>query len=458
MTPRVLLVDDDQTFVGDLVYHLGDRFEWEALHSGERLIEVMKEALPDVVLLDIDLGSGPDGLDMLSRIRNEIPRTPVIMVTRHDPRDMAAKAWRLGAFGYVEKSSRMDQLAAQLERAIEEAMIHRENVVLREEVAFKSGRLIGQSASMQALREKIARVAQTTSTVLITGETGTGKELIAREIHDQSSRKDNLFIPVCCPAIPETLVESELFGHEKGAFTGATGRRIGKFELANRGTIFLDEIAEIGPAVQAKLLRILQDHRLQRVGGSQEMEIDVRVIAATNRDLEEEAARGRFRQDLFYRLRVVPLHSPPLREKKEDIPVLVQYILDKKAREMNLKRSRLTSAALDRLLLWDWPGNVRELENVLENALVHATGDTLGEELFAGLVGPGMARLTYADAKERMLERFERDYLKAVLSECGWNVSEAARRMSLSREGLRKLMKRRGIERPDAAGGTTGEQ
>jgi DNA-binding NtrC family response regulator len=452
MKPSVLLVDDDSVFVEDLLHHLGERFDWATLPSGEKVVEVIKETLPDVVLLDIDLGSGPDGLEILSSIRSDIPRTPVIMVTRHDPEDMAGEAWRRGAFGYVAKSSRMDQLAAQLERAIEEATVYRENQTLREEVSRRSGRLIGESKAMKALMEQIARVAQTSSTVLITGETGTGKELIAREIHEQSLRKRHLFIPVCCPAIPETLVESELFGHEKGAFTGATGRRIGKFELANRGTIFLDEIAETGPSVQAKMLRVLQDHRLQRVGGTQEIEVDVRVIAATNRDLEAEVEKGSFRRDLFYRLRVVPLHSPPLREKSEDIPVLVQYILDRKAQEMNRGRCRLSSAALDRFLTWDWPGNVRELENVLENGLVHARGDVLDEDLFIGLVGPKIETLTYADAKEQMLERFEKDYLNLMLGQCNWNVSEAARRMGLSREGLRKLMKRRGVEKPTSAG------
>ena len=314
--------------------------------------------------------------------------------------------------------------------------------------AVSSISLIGDGRAMKLLRQQIERVARTPSTVLVTGETGTGKELIAREIHSLSDRSERLFVPVCCPAIPETLVESELFGHEKGAFTGAIARRIGKFELADGGTIFLDEIAEISTAVQAKLLRALQDHCIERVGGSKEISVDVRVIAATNRDLEAEVAEGRFRQDLYYRLRVVPLVSPPLRNKKEDIPQLVQYILDRKARNMNRARCRLSAAALDRLVAWDWPGNVRELENVLENALVHSDGEILGEGLFVGLVGSGVSRLTYAEAKERALERFETDYLRLMLGMCSGNVSEAARRMGLTREGLRKLMKRRGISRP----------
>ncbi len=447
MIPRVLLVDDDTVFIDDLLCCLGERFEWITHSSHEGILKKMEETGPDVLLLDIELGGGVSGLDVLAEIRRDGPRTPVIMVTRHEPEKMAAEAWRRGAFGYVGKGIPLEQMAAQIERAIEEAAVYRVNEALREEVAERAGQLVGESSSMKILKREIARVAQATSTVLITGETGTGKELVARAIHDQSPRRRKPFVAVRCPAIAENLVESELFGHEKGAFTGAVGMRRGKFELARQGTIFLDEISEISPALQTKLLAVLQERCVSRVGGSREIEVDVRVLAATNRNLDVLVAQGSFREDLLYRLRVVPICIPPLRERKEDIPLLAQAILDRKCRDMHRGKCQLASEALDRLVAWDWPGNVRELENVLENALVHATSSTLGEGLLVGLVGAGIARLTYTEARERMLERFETDYVRLMLRESAWNVSETARRMGLTRQGLQKLMKRRGVAR-----------
>jgi two-component system nitrogen regulation response regulator NtrX len=446
MKPRVLLVDDDTTFIADVVHLLGDRFEWQTLTSGETVLSAMREDLPDVVLLDIELGAGPDGLEILSGLRAEMPRTPVIMVTRHDPQRMAAKAWRLGAFGFIEKGSSLEELTAHIERAIEEATLWRENQALRQELAETKGRLVGQSAAMQSIREQIGRVARAQSTVLIQGETGTGKELVAREIHDLSQRAKHLLVPVCCPALPESLVESELFGHEKGSFTGAITRRIGKFELAHRGTIFLDEVSEISSPIQAKLLRVLQERTVERVGGNKEITVDVRVIAASNRNLESLVESGDFRSDLFYRLRVVPLTVPPLRERKEDIPLLTEAILDRKSRQMGQSCPRLSDGAMDAFLAWDWPGNIRELENVLEFALVHSQESELSEELFQGLIGTDTEHLDYAEARGRALARFERNYVLSMLGACEGNVSRAARRMGLSRQGLQKLMKRRGVE------------
>ena len=451
MKPRILLVDDDPAFVEDILHHLGSRFEWNTLSNGERVLEVITESLPDVVLLDIELGAGPDGFEILGKIRSEVPSTPVVMVTHHDPSRMAAQAWRLGAFGYIEKGERIDHLAAHIERAIEEATLHREREALRQEIAQRSGQLVGRSPAMMDLMKKISQVAKTSSTVLITGETGTGKEVVARQIHSQSSRSQRLLVPVECPGIQETLVESELFGHEKGAFTGAIRRRIGYFETAQRGTIFLDEISEINTSVQAKLLRVLQDRQIQRVGSSELVPIDVRIIAASNRDLEAMVDEGSFRRDLYYRLRVVPLHIPPLRERKDDIPILAQHLLDRKAGQMARHRSKLSSEALDRLLAWHWPGNVRELENVLENALVHSQSDVLGEDLFVGLVGGDMSRLNYKEAQALMLDKFDRDYVNLMLNESAWNVSKAARRMGLTRQGLEKKMKKLAIKRPTDA-------
>ncbi len=449
MKPSVLLVDDDELFTEDVIFQLGERFHWDVLNHGKGVVARIADTLPDVVLLDIELGD-TSGLDILSRIRAQVPRTPVIMITRYDPEEMAAHAWRLGAFGYIEKASSIEHISAQIERAIEEAFLFREKETLRQEVNEKSGKLMGKSPAMKELFDKIAMVAKTSSTVLITGETGTGKELVAREIHNQSGRSKNMFVPVLCSAIPDNLAESELFGHEKGAFTGAIRRKIGKFELAQRGTIFLDEVSEMDGNLQAKLLRVLQDNKIQRVGGSREIEIDVRVIAATNRDLRKMVDAGKFREDLYYRLRVIPVNTTPLREKREDIPLLAQSFLNRKAREMKKNKCRLSSAALSRLMAWDWPGNVRELENVLEYALVHLKGEIIGEELIAPLLAPGVMELDYKRAKEEVIERFEKNYIRTILNECSWNVSEAARRMGITRQGLDKMMKRRGIVRPDS--------
>jgi len=456
MKPRVLLVDDDREFIDDVLFHLADRFEWLHLTSGEQVLKTIAENLPDVVLLDIEFEGKPVGLEVLSAIRDEAPRVPTIMVTRHDARDMATEAWRRGAFGYIEKACPVEQLAAQIERAVEEATAHRERQVLREQLREKGGRLVGESMAMVNLKDQIRRVAETDSTALITGPTGSGKELIAREIHDQSRRREQPFIAVSCKEVPEHLLESDLFGHEKGAFTGACARKIGRFELADRGTIFLDEIGEIPPSVQVKLLRALQKTDgegaerilVQRVGGTKDILVDVRVIVATNRNLESAVANGLFRDDLYYRIKVVHLHAPPLKDRKEDIPLLAQHLLDRLAREMTRPRCRLSSHALTRLIAWDWPGNVRELRNVLENALVYATSEVLDEDLFATRVSPEMLTLSYKQALRQMIDKWTKDFIGLTLRLCSWNLAEAARRLGISREGLRKMMKRYGISRP----------
>jgi DNA-binding NtrC family response regulator len=445
---RVLLVDDDRTFAEDILLHLGDRFEFMTLSDGNSVISTVENHLPDVVLLDIDLGAGPSGLEIMSRMREDLPRVPVIMVTRYDGTEMGADAWRRGIFGYITKSCSTDELAARIERAVEEAVAYRERQALREEIQDLVGNLIGESPAIREIRGLIAQVAPTDATVLISGETGTGKEIIARAIHEMSPRRERLLVPVACPAIPETLVESELFGHERGAFTGATTRKIGKFQIAHKGTLFLDEVGEIPPAVQAKLLRVLEDRKFSPVGSTKEIDVDVRILAATNRDLDAEVARRSFRDDLYYRLRVVPIHAPPLRERKEDIPLLAQHMLDLMTRKLNRPRTRLSARALDRFLAWDWRGNVRELKNVLECALARSQGEVLDEDVFMHLVCPDMPALTYKEARRRVLDRFDSEYTRLVLRERDWNISMAAKRMGLTREGLRKLMKRLGVTRP----------
>ncbi len=447
MVPRVLLIDDDPVFGEDLRFHFAGAFELHTVVDPTKAEEQAIEVGPDVILLDIELGGGFSGIDLLPRLRNRLPGVPVIMVTRHEASTMAAAAWQRGAFGYVEKGARVDVLAAQLRRAIEEAVLSREKDALRREIAARVGQLVGESPGMMKVKEHILRVAGENSTVLILGETGTGKELVARAIHDASPRRNRLFVAVNCAAIPAELAESELFGHEKGAFTGATNRRLGRFGLADGGTIFLDEVSETSLQIQAKLLRVLQERVILRVGAQKEEQIDVRVIAATNKDLLQMVRDGRFREDLYYRLYVYPIRVPPLRERKEDIRLLAEHLVRRKAEEMNRGPVRITEAAIRRLMAWDWPGNVRELENAIEYAMIRAAGNVLDEPDFADLVGPGLTRFTYAEARKRVLEKFERDYVTLMLRETGGNVSEAARRMGVTRQGLQKMMKRLGIRR-----------
>ncbi len=446
---RVLIIDDDEVFVDDLLYHLGERFDWLKLTDGAGAIRTIEETLPDVVLLDIELPGEASGLDILSDIRKEAPRVPVVMVTRHDPADMGAEAWRRGCFGYIAKCAPIEQLAAQIERAIEEAGLYRESEARRQEILERTGRLVGESRAMQGLREEIARVARTDTTVLITGETGTGKELVAREIHERSPRRHRLLLPVNCAALEKSLVASVLFGHEKGAFTGAVRRQPGKFAMADGGTLFLDEIGEVPMDVQGVLLRVLEDKVVYPLGSSKGVPVDVRVIASTNRDLAADSRNGRFREDLYYRLRVVPIHVPPLRERKEDIPLLAQHFLDLLALDMKRKRCRLSSASLTRLLGHHWPGNVRELRHVLQYAFIHSDGDVLEDAVLANLVQPEVRQATYKEARRQAMDAFDRNFIASLIRECDGNLSEVARRMHLSREGLRKMMKRLGIERPD---------
>jgi two-component system nitrogen regulation response regulator NtrX len=448
MKPHVLLIDDDEVFSEDLAFLLSDHFKVARLSDGRQALDRIAATGPDVVLLDIELGSGIDGLDILARIRREAPEIPVIMVTRHDDSRIAGRAWRLGAADYLEKGEKIEFLSSRIEKAVTDACRRLEHQVLCEERDLRAGRLVGSSPTMRELVAKIDQLAGVPSTVLITGETGTGKELVAREIHARSPRARRLFVPVCCPAIPESLVESELFGHEKGAFTGATAQKKGRFEQAHRGTLFLDEISELNISAQAKLLRVLQDHRVCRVGGSREMHVDVRILAATNRDLERMVEEGLFKRDLFFRLNVIPLQIPPLRDRLEDIPLLVEALVTRKARELGRRPCRFTPAAMDRLLSWSWPGNVRELENTIERAMVHFRGEIIDEDLISGTMDVDLTSLTYAQAKKRAEMQFEHPYVLLMLRRYDWNVSEVARRMEITRQGLQGIMQRLGVTRP----------
>ncbi|MEW6744539.1 MAG: sigma-54 dependent transcriptional regulator [Planctomycetota bacterium] len=441
----LLIVDDDPQFLKTASLVLSEKFSCHEAPSGEEAIRRDLSGI-DAVLLDIELGRGMDGFQTLEALRAAHPDLPVMMISRREDIDSVVKATRLGACDYIGKSFNVSELTWKVERALSQRRLAEENRVLREEVRARFGRLVGDSAATEALRDEVRRAAAVGSPVLITGESGTGKELVARDIHELGPRARMPFVSVNCAAIPETLFESTLFGHERGAFTGADKRQVGRIEAAGAGTLFLDEVAEMPPSTQAKLLRVIQDRQFERLGSTTPIRMEARLVAASNRHVEAAVASGAFRQDLFYRLNVLRIQIRPLRDRLEDLLPLVSHILDKKAREMKRAIPRLSETAMQCLRGWHWPGNVRELENVLENALVHAESDTLHPEDFLSLQqGQALAR-DFATARGQAIDRFERQYLRATLRACKGNVSEAARRMNLSRYGLQKILQRLGME------------
>jgi DNA-binding NtrC family response regulator len=376
---RILLVDDS-TMTLEII---GERLKQEGywVDCASSAVEAFAKASHnsyDIVLTDLVMPER-DGMEVLAHFTDRYPETIVILLTGYATVETAVEAMRRGAFDYLTKPTKLDEISLVLKRAQELIALKAENVLLRSQIQElqRFERIVGKSKPMQALYKIVQRVAKTDSTVLILGESGTGKELIANAIHGNSTRKDKPFVPINCGAIPEELMESELFGHEKGAFTGALKERKGRFELANWGTVFLDEIGDMSPKLQVKLLRFLQERKFERVGSSRTVEVDVRVIAATNKDLEQEVANGKFREDLFYRLNVIPIHAPPLRERTGDIVILVQHFLRQHCEKKEIPQKTIASAALDILLRYEWPGNVRELENVIERLVILVETDQI---------------------------------------------------------------------------------
>ena len=448
----LLIIDDDPEFFKTASLVLSDRFHCRGALSGE---EALGEELSgvDAVLLDIELGHGMDGYQVLEILRQGHPDLPVIMISRREDIGSVVQAMRLGACDYVGKHFNLFELAVKVERALRHKRIEAENRLLREEAHERQGRLMGESREMQAIRDAVRRAASVASPVLISGESGTGKELVARDIHDMSARAGAPFVPVNCAAIPATLFESLLFGHERGAFTGADRRRIGRCEAAGEGTLLLDEVAEMPLATQSKFLRVLQEREFERLGSTRPIPMRARILASTNRDLEDMVEREAFRSDLFFRLNVLRIRIAPLRERMEDLDALVPEILARKAAEMKRRPPRVSERCLQCLHGWHWPGNVRELENVLESGLVHSTGDLLEPEDLPEF-GRGRApQQDFAAARKEAVERFERQYVRSALRAAGGNVAETARRMGMTRFGLQKMLKRIGIEAPDFRGG-----
>ena len=399
----ILIVDDERNYLLVLEALLSEEgYQVITAEGARRGIELLQENDLDVVITDMKM-PGMDGMEFMEHIRQRQADLPVIMMTAFGSVEKAVEAMRKGAFDYILKPFKNEELKLTIAKAIHHYHLVRQNRQFARELQGKYhfGNIIGKSAQMQRIFELIEKVAPTKATVLITGDSGTGKELIARAIHYNSPRKEQPFISVNCGALPETLLESELFGHEKGAFSGAVSQRKGRFELAHEGTLFLDEISEMSPPLQVKLLRILQEMEFERVGGSQTLKVDVRIVAASNRNLKEDAANGHFRSDLYYRLNVVHVYLPPLRERPDDLPLLVNHFLAKYSKENNQEMISISSGAMERILDYHWPGNVRELENVIERAIILSDRQEIQfKDLPPDLREPGAAPVTVTQEKK----------------------------------------------------------
>ena len=421
--------------------------------SGVEALEKLREELPDLVLLDIWM-PGMDGLETLEKIKNLQPHITVIMISGHGTIETAVRATKLGAFDFIEKPLSLDKVLIAVSNALRMKDLYTENEELKR-VAGNEHELIGGTAVIAALREQIMRVAPTNASVLINGANGTGKELVARSIHYYSQRHENAFVAINCAAIPEELIESELFGHEKGAFTGALAQKKGKFDLADSGTLFLDEIGDMSLRTQAKVLRILQERCFERVGGTRLVTVDVRIIAATNKDLNEEIRQGRFREDLFYRLNVVPFRVPTLRERADDIPMLVQHFIDLFYRKEGREPKLFVPEALEVLKRYHWPGNVRELKNIIERILIMTSGRSITCDDIPDLHGGHSESLSPCPTLEGALaqstlrearEEFEREFLIQKLEENDWNISRTSEIIELERSNLHRKIKSYGID------------
>ena len=451
-TSRILIVDDEPGIRQSLGAVLDDEgFQVESVNSGERCLEVLADKLFEVVLLDIWL-PGADGLEILERIQKmpAADRPVVVMISGHGTIDTAVRATKLGAFDFLEKPLSIERVLVVVKNAIEHRHLRLENEQFRETAAGHPN-IVGDSVPMKALRQQLALMASTNGRVLIYGESGAGKELVAHALHAMSPRASKPFVDVNCAAIPEDLIESELFGHMKGSFTAAHERKIGKFQKADGGTLFLDEVGDMSLKTQAKVLRVLEDHRFEPVGAQESVQVDVRVVAATNKNLEHEIDAGNFREALFYRLNVIPFHVPPLRERKEDIPALAAFFLEEFTRAYGRKPKELTPAAIELLCEYHWPGNVRELRNLIERIVI-LHPQTRVDARHVPLQTPQTPRRGGAErtpgrygSLHDVREAAERDYILRMLEEAGGNVSRAAELLDLERSNLYRKMKALGI-------------
>jgi len=457
MANRILVVDDDEQMQFMLREALTARgFEIEITPDAESALESLRQDSFDLVLLDIRL-PGLSGIDAIPKILETDPQIPLIMMTAHGSRELAVQAMKAGAYDFFEKPFKIDELTIVVRRALEKRSLVREVSTLTErlDTRLQFRNIIGRSGPMRAVFNLVSKVVATDVTVLIYGESGTGKELIAQAIHHSSARRDRAFVKLNCVAIPETLLESELFGHEKGSFTGAIARKPGKFEQANTGTIFLDEIGDMSLATQAKILRVLQEREFERVGGAETIKIDVRIIAATNKNLAKAVEDGSFREDLYYRLNVFSIHLPPLRERKEDIPLLIDHFVGTSACELDKKVSGFAAEPMRLLLAYDWPGNVRELENYVQRAVVMAESEVIGLECLPPHVLtfeerlPDEPSLEPGRSLDASLEDIERKLIRAALRKTGGVQTRAAKLLSITERSLWHRIKKLAIDVSD---------
>jgi two-component system nitrogen regulation response regulator NtrX len=452
---RILVVDDEQGVRAALTQLLEyEGYETRTASNGAEALELAEAWRPQLVFLDVKM-AGMDGLETLKRLRERDPSQVVVMISGHATIQNAVEATQLGAYDILEKPLDTDRILVTLRNALGRLELTEENAQLRERIESRF-EIVGRSTVIRELIAQIERVASTPARVMITGANGTGKELVARALHKNSPRARKPFVEVNCAAIPSELIESELFGHMKGSFTGAVQDRPGKFEQADGGTLFLDEIGDMSVAAQAKVLRVLQEGEVNRIGGAKPRHVDVRVIAATNKRLEDEITAGRFREDLFYRLNVVPLHVPALRERREDIPLLVQHFCGQFAREGASARVTIEAPALERLASFEWPGNVRELRNTIERLVILSTGPAVTVADVDRLVGSRQFDVATvgAIASARTFEEFklsaERSFLLTKLREHDWNVAETARALQMPRSNLYKKIERHHLGRDEA--------
>jgi len=449
--PRILIVDDEESHRIMLRAVLQEEgYEISEAADGSEAVKMVEQDPFDLVLLDMRMTT-MDGIEALTEIRKISPRVPVLIMTAYASVKTAVEALKAGAFDYLTKPLDLEELRILIEKALEIYHLRQENIALKERLGtrFDFAKIIGSSRRMKEVFDMLSLVAPTDATVLILGESGTGKELVANSIHQNSSRANQPFIKVSCAALPETLLESELFGHERGAFTGAIARREGRFQLAHRGTIFLDEVGEMNPATQMKLLRVLQEKEFEPLGSAHTKKVDVRVIAATNKDLGKEVKEGRFREDLFYRLNVVPVPLPPLRERKEDIPALTMHFFEI-SREKNRKDLKdISGKVLDLLVRYDWPGNIRELENSIERAVIMARGEVIAPvdlptNLQALSNGRELPALNFPLGIS--LEEVEKSLIMKTLEDTGGNRTRAAEILGINRRTLQNKLKEYGVK------------
>ncbi len=461
----ILIVDDQEAFAQQIRTRLErEGYDVEVGSRRDEIVRILQEKRFHLIVSDMKMPQ-MDGLELLGLVKEKYPDTAFVIMTAFGSVGTAVEAMKKGASDYITKPFPPEELLLTIKNVLEKQRLLHEIRALRKEVEgrYSFGNFIGKNPKMQEVYDLISDVAETDATVLIRGETGTGKELAAKSIHFNSNRKDNVFVGLNCGSLPETLLESELFGYEKGAFTGAMRQKIGKFEYANGGTLFLDEIGEFSLNTQVKLLRVLQEKVIERVGGNREIKVDVRIIAATNRDLEEEVSKGRFREDLYYRINVVPIWLPPLRERREDIPLLAKHFLAKYTQMFKRNITLISQEVLNEMMTYDWPGNVRQMENLVERAVIMAKVDSITHidllekpkrieekpiEARPWFI-PDLEDLPFKEAKRRLIREYEREYITGLLKRCKGSITLSSNISRVDMKTLRRKMEEYGLDKED---------